>query len=306
MGNAHRLSIGHRQASTSHVAAAPPCSTFPISAQSASQATALLTGSRTTLTNDLRKITPGRAQYTHLLDAHDASVLDDIIVWWHPRDDGEPDVFDVMPNASNTDDVLAALGGVETTHDRAVIAVQGPDAKTILATVFPEAAATGRFFVTHCDWQRRKVRRRRDGLHRGAWRRDCCPDGFSRIAVGRTPQRRNRSGRPRRARHAPTRIGAAAPRPRARSRYHLVASRSGLGCGLGKANFHRQGSGSDRAQRMVLPDVCLASPPTGGGQLAPVALCVVNGASVGEVTSGNFSPILGHGIASSVPPTDNG
>ena len=34
---------------------------------------------QTTLTNDLRKITPGRAQYTHLLDAHDASVLDDII-----------------------------------------------------------------------------------------------------------------------------------------------------------------------------------------------------------------------------------
>ena len=98
---------------------------------------------QTTLTNDLRKITPGRAQYTHLLDAHDASVLDDIIVWWHPRADGEPDVFDVMPNASNTDDVVAALGGIETTHDRAVIAVQGPEAKTILATVFPDAAATG-------------------------------------------------------------------------------------------------------------------------------------------------------------------
>ena len=36
------------------------------------------------LTNDLGKIGPGRAQYTHLLDADDASVLDDIIVWWHP------------------------------------------------------------------------------------------------------------------------------------------------------------------------------------------------------------------------------
>lgn len=52
-----------------------------------------------TLTNDLTKIAPGRAQYTHLLDADNASVLDDIIVWWHPRADGEPDVFDVMPNA---------------------------------------------------------------------------------------------------------------------------------------------------------------------------------------------------------------
>ncbi|MDP9441035.1 MAG: glycine cleavage system protein T, partial [Actinomycetota bacterium] len=34
------------------------------------------------LTNDLTKISPGRAQYTHLLDPEDASVLDDIIVWW--------------------------------------------------------------------------------------------------------------------------------------------------------------------------------------------------------------------------------
>ena len=34
-------------------------------------------------TNDLAKIGPGRAQYTHLLDETDGSVLDDIIVWWH-------------------------------------------------------------------------------------------------------------------------------------------------------------------------------------------------------------------------------
>src|SRR2546425_2072365 len=58
------------------------------------------------LTNDLRKIAVGRAQYTHLLDDADGSVLDDIIVWWT---DGEG--FDVMPNASNTDPVQAAVRG---------------------------------------------------------------------------------------------------------------------------------------------------------------------------------------------------
>tara|TARA_B110000459_G_scaffold203993_1_gene263222 strand:- start:2240 stop:3298 length:1059 start_codon:yes stop_codon:yes gene_type:complete len=104
-------------------------------------------------TNDLNKIAPGRAQYTHLLDATDASVLDDIIIWWHPRADGEPDVFDVMPNASNTDDVVAAIGGVETTRTRAVIAVQGPEAKAQLAAVFPAAAAVGRFRVANCEWK---------------------------------------------------------------------------------------------------------------------------------------------------------
>ena len=62
------------------------------------------------LTNDLGKIDPGRAQYTHLLDPADASVLDDIIVWW--RDD---EAFDVMPNASNTERVRAAIGGDDVT-----------------------------------------------------------------------------------------------------------------------------------------------------------------------------------------------
>src|SRR3712207_7619767 len=39
-----------------------------------------------TLTNDLAKIPPGPAQYTHPLD-DDGSVLDDIIVWWVARDE---------------------------------------------------------------------------------------------------------------------------------------------------------------------------------------------------------------------------
>ncbi len=104
------------------------------------------------LSNDLGKIAPGRAQYTHLLDPDDASVLDDIIVWWHPdTGDGSPR-FDVMPNASNTDRVVAAIGGVETTHERAVLAVQGPQARQRLETIWPAAAAIGRFRVGHADW----------------------------------------------------------------------------------------------------------------------------------------------------------
>lgn len=94
------------------------------------------------LTNDLGKVSPGRAQYTHLLDEADASVLDDIIVWW--LDD---DVFDVMPNASNTERVVSAIGGEDVTHTRAILAVQGPNAREHLATIAPEAAAIGRFRV---------------------------------------------------------------------------------------------------------------------------------------------------------------
>ena len=98
------------------------------------------------LTNDLGKIAPGRAQYTHLLDEADASVLDDIIVWWVTDER-----FDVMPNASNTERVLGALGGDDVTAGRAVIAVQGPTARERLATVAPEAAAVGRFRVAEVD-----------------------------------------------------------------------------------------------------------------------------------------------------------
>lgn len=99
------------------------------------------------LTNDLHKIAPGRAQYTHLLDPTDASVLDDIIVWWI-----NDEIFDVMPNASNTEDVIAAIGGVDTTATRAVLAVQGPHARQKVATFFPEAAAVGKFRVARCSW----------------------------------------------------------------------------------------------------------------------------------------------------------
>src|SRR5690606_39068950 len=96
------------------------------------------------LTNDLGKVGPGRAQYTHLLDEADGSVLDDIIVWWV-----DEQVFDVMPNASNTDRVVAAIGGADVTSTRAIIAVQGPQARERLARVAPEAAEVGRFRVAH-------------------------------------------------------------------------------------------------------------------------------------------------------------
>ena len=100
-------------------------------------------------TNDLGRIEPGRAQYTHLLDPDDGSVLDDIIVWWV-----DEERFDVMPNASNTDRVATALREADdppamedVTATRAVLAVQGPNARTKLEAVAPDAAAVGRFRV---------------------------------------------------------------------------------------------------------------------------------------------------------------
>lgn len=103
-----------------------------------------------TLTNDLTRIRPGRAQYTHLLNDSDASVLDDIIVWWT-----EETTFVVMPNASNTARVIDALGepARDVTADRVVLALQGPRARQRLRTVAPDAAEVGRFAVAGFTWQ---------------------------------------------------------------------------------------------------------------------------------------------------------
>ncbi len=107
-------------------------------------------------TNDLARIGSGRTQYTHLLD-DDGSVLDDIIVWW--TDDQS---FDVMPNASNTDRVRDALStsgdedgfqAVDVTGSRAVLAVQGPEARNRLAAVSPGASEVARNCVGSVEWE---------------------------------------------------------------------------------------------------------------------------------------------------------
>ena len=99
------------------------------------------------LTNDLDKIEVGRAQYTHLLNDQ-VCVLDDIIVWWIKEDR-----FDVMPNASNTDRVVSAIGGVDVTNTRAVLAVQGPRTKDFLATINKEFADIKKFSVRQINWR---------------------------------------------------------------------------------------------------------------------------------------------------------
>ena len=109
-------------------------------------------------TNDLGRIGPGRAQYTHLLDPDDAHVVDDIIVWW-----AEPDELLVMPNASNTEPIVSTLKAAsasrgeceitDVTETRAVLAIQGPQARALLADVVPEMADVPRFAVKTVEWR---------------------------------------------------------------------------------------------------------------------------------------------------------
>jgi aminomethyltransferase len=74
-------------------------------------------------------------------------VIDDIIVWWVNEER-----FDVMPNASNTSDVVGALGGRDVTAERAIVAIQGPQARARLSRIAPDAAAVHRFCVEPFVW----------------------------------------------------------------------------------------------------------------------------------------------------------
>jgi aminomethyltransferase len=86
------------------------------------------------LTNDLRRIEDGSAQYT-LLCTPQGGVVDDLIAYRNSQTD-----FFLVPNASNTTDVVAVLqkqapAGITVTNlhnDYAVLAVQGPLAPKVL------------------------------------------------------------------------------------------------------------------------------------------------------------------------------
>jgi aminomethyltransferase len=249
-----------------------------------------------TFTNDLGKIGPGRAQYTHLLDATDASVLDDLIVWW--VDDGW---FDVMPNASNTSRVRDALGGAgltvsDVTAERAIIAVQGPEARHLLRPVAAEAADVAHFGVTRFDW-------------RGA---PCLAAG-----TGYTGE----DG-----------VEVAVPADRAAEFWQAVIDAGIPPAGLGARDTlrleaglplhgHELGPGITPLQAGLGWVVAWGGPPFRGcaalaeerergvtrrlrglmceGRQPPREGCAVlaDGVEVGTVTSGNFSPVLGTGIA---------
>jgi aminomethyltransferase len=255
------------------------------------------------LTNDLHRIAPGRAQYTHLLDERDAHVIDDLIVWWLTRDE-----LLVMPNASNTRPLADALrdasarfgsaGDVvdDVTDGRAVLAVQGPRARNLLAPVASEAAEVARFAVRAFSW-------------RGA---DCIAAG-----TGYTGE----DG-----------VEVHVPADRARELWEAVLETGIVPAGLGARDTlrleaglplhgHELGPGitplqaglgwvvrfdkgdfrgrapleaeRDRGVSRLLRGMTTTGrqPPREGATVSR------DGVTVGTVTSGNFSPVLGHGIA---------
>ncbi len=244
-----------------------------------------------TLTNDLNKIAPGRTQYTHLLNRA-GGVVDDIIIWWISENN-----IHVMPNASNTEGVLSALtGGRDITTERAIIAVQGPTARALVAKVAPDVAGV----------KRRTVGRIRcagadcivagtgytgeDGVELAVPAEDAKRVWESLLEAGVMPAGLG-------ARDT-LRLEAGLPL----HGHELGPTISPLEAGLAwvvawdKADFvGREALLNLRERGLERTLVGIATvgrrPPRDG------ATVEVNGEQVGIVTSGNFSPVLGHGIA---------
>jgi len=241
-------------------------------------------------TNDLGRIGPGRAQYSHLLDV-DGSVLDDLIVWWIGREE-----FHVMPNAANTEGVRSAVGGDDITDSRAVIAVQGPESRRWLADVIPGAVDVARFRVADVPW-------------RGV---TCLVAG-----TGYTGEEGVEIAVPAAAANdlwealldagiLPAGLGA---RDTLRLEAGLPLHGHELGPGItpaqaaldwvvawGKGDFRGREALEAERERGVARilrglEVEGRQPPRAGYQV------LLDGAVIGEVTSGNFSPTLGRGIA---------
>jgi len=91
-----------------------------------------------TLSNDLRKIGPGRAQYSLVIDDETGGIVDDVFTYFKDEDH-----VLVVPNAANNDEVrrrlvAAAPEGVEILdhhRDYVVLAVQGSRSDEVVAAV---------------------------------------------------------------------------------------------------------------------------------------------------------------------------
>ena len=104
------------------------------------------------ISGDIASLKPGQIRYTVLLN-EEGGMLDDLMVARPFRADRQGMLYVVVNGATKEDDFqLIAKEAGERAHldradDRALLAVQGPEAEAVVAAIFPETADLG--FMTH-------------------------------------------------------------------------------------------------------------------------------------------------------------
>ncbi len=250
------------------------------------------------LTNDLTKVTPGRAQYTHLLDELDGSVLDDIIVWWLDEETFE--------RHAERQQHRPGGGGDRWPGDHAPRAPCSPSRVRTPALDWPPSSPRRQRWAdsaSSASRGRRALCGGRDRIHRRGRRGDRRARRPCRRPVACAARRRDRAGWPRRPRHAAPGGRSALARPRTRGRHHAPPGRARLVVAWRKDGFRgrqalevEKARGVDRLLRGIVTE----------GRRPPRSDCdvLIGDRVVGQVTSGNFSPVLGCGIALAFLPPD--
>jgi aminomethyltransferase len=259
---------------------------------------------RSQLCNDIIRIEPGRAQYTMALNIS-GGVEDDIIVWW--LDD---ETFWVMPNGTNFDEIVTRfetmassdVSFADVRSDTVLLAVQGPNAPAVIETVL--GAKPGRFRVIEGTFAGERYVAAGTGYtgERGA--EICVPVSVcaqlwdALVAAGAKP-------------------AALGARDTLRLEMgfplwgqDLTESTSPIEAGLGWViSWDHDFVGKDALERIKeMPPSKLVAFVTEGRAIPRHGYAVRTDTGSGEVTSGNFSPTLGHGIGLayvSPPPSDN-
>jgi aminomethyltransferase len=251
------------------------------------------------LTNDLRKVDVGRAQYHHLLNER-GGVEEDLFVY-RLADDR----WFLVPNAANKDKVVAAVrsGGAEVVdHDGwCFLGVQGPRSHAVVSELWPSAAELSFRGVRVVDWRGTEVVLARTGY--------TGERGFELFAdAGIASELWDaivRAGRP--FDLEPCGLGARDVL-RLEMGYPLYGQdlgpdRTTLEAGLGWAVSFDKGpfvgrEALERQREQGLPSL-LRGVETADRRHIPRSHqpVIVGGRTAGEVTSGTFSPLLGHGIA---------
>ena len=253
------------------------------------------------LTNDLSRIGAGQAQYT-LLCAEDGGTVDDLIAY--RRSDDE--VF-LIPNASNTAEVVKRLSegapeGVTVTNlhrDYAVLAVQGSRSDELLASLgLPVGHDYMRFAVAMLGDAQLTVCRTGYTGERGyelvcsaadagaVWDEVVAagePYGLALCGLGARDTLRTEMGYPLHGNDLSRRISPV---------------EAGITWAVGWKKPVFDGAQALRAQRLAPHRVLRGLTATGRGiPRHGMEVVDADGARVGEVTSGTFSPTLRKGIA---------
>jgi aminomethyltransferase len=247
---------------------------------------------RSQLCNDISKIGPGRAQYTMALNEH-GGIEDDIIVWWL-----EEERFWVMPNGTNFDGIVdrfkAGAGPAVTFDDvrkrTALVAVQGVNALGVIEDVL--GFVPGRFRVATGDFAGHEAIAAGTGYTGESGAEICVP-----IATAHDLW------------HALVRAGATPAALGARDTLRLEMGYplwgqdlhedvTPLEAGLGwVVDWDHEFVGKEALEAIKddLPSRLVAF-VTEGRAIPRQGYAVTTTTGSGTVTSGNFSPTLGHGI----------